>query len=132
MFNDLEDDLFRVSDALEAFNELERNTNKAILAQRTSERLDIRTKVIIRPANPSERTAGGVEVVTVDISNGGCMALSSKALLPGDYYWMCFEEDAVRIGSLLGRCLRCRFVQEDAFEIGFRFMQDVPLKSLLV
>ncbi|MFO1065110.1 MAG: PilZ domain-containing protein [Pirellulales bacterium] len=131
MFAELEDDLFKISDSLEAFNELEKCTDKSILALRSSERLDIRTKLVIRAGNPSERHRAGVEAVTADISNGGCMTLSSRAVLPGDIFWLTFSEDAVRIGSLLARCMRCRMVQEDAYEIGFRFLQNISLKDLL-
>lgn len=131
MFAELEDDLFKISDSLEAFNELEKCTDRTILAQRSSERLDIHTKLVIRPGNPSERHRSATEAVTADLSNGGCMTLTSRAVLPGDLFWLVFSDDDVRIGSLLARCMRCRMVQEDAFEVGFRFLQDIPLKDLL-
>lgn len=131
VFAELEDDLFKISDSLEAFNELEKCTDRAILAQRSSERLDIRTKLMIKPGNPSERHRLAIEAVTADLSNGGCMTLTSRAILPGDLYWLVFVGDDVRIGSLIARCMRCRMVQEEAFEVGFRFLQDIPLKDLL-
>ena len=59
------------------------------------------------------------------------MTLTSRAILPGDLYWLVFVGDDVRIGSLIARCMRCRMVQEEAFEVGFRFLQDIPLKDLL-
>lgn len=131
MFTELEDDLFKLSDSLEAFNELERCTDRAILAQRSSERVEVRAKLTVRPGNPSQRHQYCVEAVTADISNGGCMILASRAVLPGDIYYLTFFEQLAGVGPLLARCMRCRMVQEDAFEVGIRFLQDVPLKDLL-
>jgi hypothetical protein len=131
MFAEVDDDLFKLSDSLEAFNELEKCTDRAILAQRSSERVEIRAKLMFRPANPSQRHTYAIEAVTADISNGGCMVLASRAILPGDIYHVTFHEQLERVGPLLARCMRCRMVQEDAFEVGLRFLQDIPLKDLL-
>ncbi len=129
MFNDFDDDILGVSDALEALNELENNTDQAILAQRSSERIDVRTRVVIRPANSSERTAMTVEAMTADISDGGCRVLTSTPLMAGDVFWLAFDDAQLCLGSLFGRCMRCRMVQEDAFEVGFRFLNAIDLKN---
>lgn len=132
MFDDFDgEDFFSASDALEAIADLEHNTNDAILAQRASERIEIRTKVQVRPGNASERHAFAVETVTADISNGGCMVLSSRPLLPGDVFWLSFNPDEINIGSLFARALRCRLVREEIFEVGFRFMNDIDLTDIL-
>lgn len=125
------EDLFGASDALQAIAELEHNTNDAILAQRASERLEIRTNVLVRPGNASQRHQFGVECVTADISNGGCMVLATRPLLPGDLFWLAFDDKQIRIGSLFARCLRCRFVREEVYEAGFRFLNDIDLSSVL-
>jgi len=87
MFTDVEDDLFKLSDSLEA--------------------------------------------VTADISNGGCMVLASRAILPGDLYQITIFDQLDHVGPLLARCMRCRMVQDDAFEVGVRLLQDIPLRDLL-
>jgi hypothetical protein len=125
------EELFGASDALQAIAELEHNTNDSILAQRASERLEIRTKVLVRPANASQRHQFVVECVTADMSNGGCMVLATRPLLPGDLFWLSFDDTQIRIGSLFERCLRCRFVREEAYEVGFRFLNDIDLSSIL-
>ena len=133
MFDDVNtDSLFGMSDALEALSELENNTSEAIVAQRSSERLEIQTKVIIRNGNASQRHVFAIEAVTADVSNGGCMVLMPRPIMAGDLFWMSFDDSQVRIGSLLARCMRCRMVREDAFEAGFRFMNDVDLSSAVV
>lgn len=131
MFNELEEDLFKLSDSLEAFNELERCTDRAIMAQRSSQRIEIRAKVVIRPANLSQRHQYAIESVTADISTGGCMLLASKAVLPGDIYYLTFHDGLRNVNPILARCMRCRLIQDDAFELGIRFLQNIPLNELV-
>ena len=132
MFDELQgNDVFSMTDALESLSELEHNTSDAILAQRSSERIEIQTRLILQPGNSSDRHRFSIEGVTADISNGGCMVLTPRPIVVGDLFWMTFDESQVHIGSLFARCLRCRFVREDAFETGFRFMQNVDLSSAI-
>ena len=132
MFDEIQgDDVFGMSGALEALAELECNTSDAILAQRSSERIEIQTKVLVQPGNVSERHRYTIEGVTADISNGGCMVLLPRPIMVGDLFWITFDDQHVHIGSLFSRCLRCRFVREDAFETGFRFLQDVDVAAAI-
>ena len=132
MFDESRDqDFFGMSDALQALSELERNTDAAILAQRSSERIDIQARIFVRPANASQRHQFTIEGVTADVSNGGCMALFSRPIMVGDMFWITFDDERLRLGSLFARCLRCRMVREDAYETGFRFLNDVDLASAL-
>ena len=133
VFDDpLDDELFGMSGALEALGELERNTDEAIIAQRSSERLEIKSRVWVRPGNVSERHRFTVEGMTGDISNGGCQVLLPRPIYPGDIFWLEFDASDVHIGPLLARCLRCRLIREDALEVGFRFFQDVDLRNAIV
>ncbi len=132
LFDDLQqDDLFSVTDALEALRELEQNTSQAIIAARSSERVDIRTPVVIRPGNSSDRHRFRLEGMTADISDGGMMVLTTRPILPGDVYWVTFTDPSIALDSLFARCLRCRLVQEGAFESGFRFLQPIDLRTIL-
>lgn len=126
-----EDDVFCISDAIQSLGELEDNTSQAILSQRASERIKVKTKVVVRPGNASDRYRFSIEGLTGDISNGGCQILLARPILPGDIYWLSFADTHVTLGSLLARCTRCRMVQEDAFESGFRFFHDIDLASAL-
>ena len=121
-----------MSGALEALGELERNTDRAILAQRSSERLEVQCRIWVRPGNVSERNRFTIEGMTGDLSNGGCQVLLPRPIYPGDIFWLEFDENHVRIGPLLARCLRCRLIREDALEVGFRFFQDIDLRNALV
>jgi len=132
MFEELtEDGVIHMSEALDALSELEKNTSKAITALRSSQRLDIRTKVWVQPGNSSERSGFVMEGLTADISKGGSMILTPRPLMVGDIFWLRFSDDEIRINPLLVRCLRCRLVQEDAFEVGIRFLNDIDLSHVL-
>ena len=128
MFEELtEDGVIHMSEAMDALSELEKNTSQAITALRSSQRVDIRTKVWIQPGNSSLRSTFVMEGLTADISNGGCMILTPRPLMVGDIFWMRFSDDEICINPLLVRCLRCRLVREDAFEIGIRFLSNIDL-----
>ncbi len=128
---DIEADFFSVSHALEHLHELERNTSDAIKRQRSSERLEVSCPVEVRPGNASERHRRRIEGMTGDISRGGCLLLLPTPVLPGDIYWLSISGELKSVGDLLARCVRCRMIQEDAFEVGFRFFHDVDLSHLV-
>lgn len=127
---DESDEIFELTDALSALGELEKNTDRAILAQRASERIDFKCKVIIRPANASERHTFAVEGITSDLSNGGTQIIIGRPIYVGDYFLLDFPDGQLQLGSTMARCLRCRLVQEDAYEVGFRFEHNVDLQSV--
>lgn len=129
VFDDLTREFLALPDAVSALQELEENTDRAVAARRGSERLAIRTGVTIRHGNASQRSSMQVEGITADLSNGGCLVLISRPLYAGDLFWLTFDDDHVRIGSLLARCRRCRFVQEDTFEVGFSFLVPVDVRG---
>jgi len=126
------EDVFEISDALESLHELGQNTHAAFVAQRASERLDIRTKVAIRSGNCSARHLSVIHGVTQDISNGGCMVLTTQPILAGDIFWLVFDDSHVSVEPILGRGMRCRMVQEGTFECGFRFFEEIDLSAATV
>lgn len=132
MFDDLTRDLLSLPDALEALSELEQNTDQAIAARRSSERLSIRTKVLVQHGNASQRSEMAASGVTADLSNGGCLVLISQPLYAGDLFWLTFDDAVVRVGSLLARCRRCRYVQEETFEVGFSFLAPIEVREAIV
>lgn len=125
------DNSYAVSDALEALGQLEQNTSEAVIRQRASKRLEIRTKVWIQPANASQRDEFRIEGLTGDISSGGCLVLSGRPTMAGDLYMLTFPDKHVSIGSLIAKCMRCRVVRGDTFEVGFRFFEDVEVSSVI-
>jgi len=124
-------DLFSGTDALEALSDLERNTSEAVISQRSSARLEIRTKIRVSPGNASQRHTMTIEGLTGDISNGGCLVLASYPLMAGDIYWLSFPDDNLRLGSMFARCVRCRMVRDDTYEMGFSFFNDVEVAGAI-
>ena len=132
MFSHMGSDLFEMTDALEALGDLEQNTSEAIVAQRSSKRIDIHSEVMIRPGNSSNRSQFVIQGMTADISNGGTKVFLPCPVTPGDIYWLKFADDQVQIGSMLARCRRCIMINEDAFEVGLRFFNDIDLACVVV
>lgn len=129
--SNLGDDFSEVTDAIDALADLERNTSKLIAAQRSCERIDIQAKVIVRPANCGQRHTERFDGLTEDISNGGFMSLMARPITVGDFFWVTFDDEELKIGSTLAQCLRCRLIRDDAFEAGFRFPQPIDLTTAI-
>ena len=123
--------LFEDQGTLDALLALEQNTSDSVARMRAHERFTLRVKVLIRRADASERHGQVVEAVTADISNGGSMMLSPRPLSVGDFFLLSFDPEQLELGSLFARCLRCRFVSEDAFEVGFRFLDPVDVSGAI-
>ena len=116
-------------EALQMLRDLEQNTSDEIRRQRAHDRLVVKCKLIVAPGNSSQRQSFVAQGVTGDISGGGCNALLPVPLLVGDIYLLTLDRAQVDIPPVFARCQRCRFVREDAFEVGFAFLQPVKLPA---
>ena len=125
--NTIDYDPTSAAEALDSLLEMKANIPTAVIQQRASKRLEIRTKVFARPGNSSQRRASVVEGVTGDISRDGCQILFPNTIGVGDIFWLTFDGVVVANDSVLARCVRCRFIREDAFETGFRFFEPIEL-----
>jgi c-di-GMP-binding flagellar brake protein YcgR len=117
-------------DAVEMLTEIERSTPDEVRRQRAHDRIQIRAKIIVQPGNTSQRTELKLQGITSDISRGGCQALFPLPLQVGDIYRLQFDQAAIAIGPVLARCMRCRFVRDDAFEVGVAFLQNIELPEV--
>lgn len=117
--------------SLDALGDLERNTDQAVLAKRSSERLNLRTPIRLRPGNASQRFDMQLDGFTADVSRGGTQVLLKRPVLAGDYFFMSFADHTDAIGEVLARCMRCRMVQEEVFEAGLQFEHDIDPSLLL-
>lgn len=115
-----------IADA-DLLGELQQSTPEAIKGARAHTRLTIRTKVIVQPANMSQRLSMKVQGVSGDISAGGCQLLLPLPIQVADIFWLTFDREVVDIPPVYGRCMRCRVIREDAFEAGFAFFKPVDL-----
>lgn len=105
--------------------DLERQTAEEIRQQRAHQRVAVKAKVILEPANSSELDGWKVQGITGDVSEGGCRAMFPRPIGVGDVFRMHFEHPEFDIPMLFARCLRCKMIREDAFEAGFRFFTQI-------
>lgn len=116
---------------LKSLIELERNTAVEIKRQRDSVRVTQAWPVAIRAANPSERFKWQIDGYSADLSEGGARLLLPLPILVGDYYQLGFTGHEDALEPVVGQCLRCRMLREDAFEVGFRFLEKLPLSTVM-
>jgi len=120
-------DYHGLDEAFDLLQELERNTSDQIRRQRAYFRVAVKSTIILRPANASERPKLQLQGVTGDISEEGCKALFPVPVGVGDVYQLEFDRDMLPLPSMYARCLRCRLLREDAFEAGFSFFAPISL-----
>ena len=137
MFDDLKtetdvSDVTDVTDVLRSVEELEECVNETALRRRTMPRHKVCVRIAISPANSSQRDTFSIDAVTGDVSSGGCLAFADKAVLPGDVFVVDFSPGvADELGLVFSRCVRCRFISENRFELGFRFLQLADVNYVL-
>lgn len=114
--------------AFDLLSDLERQTPDEIRKQRSSERIEIKAPVVIHPGNASDTGhKEPVSGVTGDVSAGGSRVMSPVPLHVGDVYRLAFERNVLDLPTTFARCMRCRLIREDAFEVGFLFFTRIEL-----
>ncbi len=89
--------------------------------QRQEERVAVRATVILQPGNSSEARSLKAQGVTTEVSRGGCVAIFPVPIRVGDIYRLEFDQKQVDLPKLFARCLKCRWIHDEAFEGGFSF-----------
>ena len=129
MFEPLSLDDNEFGNALQSLRELESTVDESILQRRSSTRFEITTKLFVSAGNSSQRDELRIEGVTGDISSGGCLVVMASPILPGDVFWLDFTPGQLTaLGGVFARCMRCRFIAESTFEVGFRFFTGVDIE----
>jgi hypothetical protein len=129
MYNESFDMDGPIDDAAELLADLERHTPDAIKMQRMHARLEITAPVSVRKGNASQREDLHVRALSGDLSCGGCMLLTPRPLQTGDIYYLEFDPREISVAPQFARCLRCRFLREDAYECGFQFFKEISLPA---
>ena len=133
MFEALEDPLVssELDQTLQLLQELERNKPEELRKQRMHARHQIAAGLVIRYANSSDRERWELLGTTVDLSESGCQVACAQPLGVGDVYFLEFDRKALDVPGVFARCLRCRLIREDSFEVGFCFFTPVVLPRQL-
>ena len=133
VFDEPDSPLDPLSDAVafELLGELERNTSEEIRRRRSHFRVEVKARITIQPGNASDLAKLKTQGTTGDLSEGGCRALFPLPVRVGDVYRLSFDERRIDLPITFARCLRCRLLREDAFEVGFAFFVPIPLPENL-
>ncbi|MCA9278857.1 MAG: PilZ domain-containing protein [Phycisphaeraceae bacterium] len=112
-------------------NELAQNTSDNIRALRKHERYEITLGLVAQPGQMSCPNQLNVSGHTVDISNGGCMAVFQRPLAVGDVYRVSVDPADGDFPLIFARCVRVRLLREDAFEVGFSFLTRIDVNEAI-
>ena len=132
MFDDLEDNSKQQAKGFELLQELEKNKSEAIRKMRSHERVSIKSKVIIQSGNTSQLMDFKIQGITGDISPGGSQMLMPLPLNIGDIYRIKFDENMLNLPMTFARCIRCKLIREDAYEVGFIFFSQLNIEDAIV
>ena len=112
---------------IEAIQTIQSGTESSRSAQRKHRRFEIRSKVIVHPADSTDRGALRWRGECHDISRGGCRLLTQKPLQLGSVYWIEFEAGQFAVDPVFARCIRGQLMRETAFESGLCFLTPIEL-----
>ena len=109
--------------------DIESQTNDNIKQQRSSDRITVKSKIILQSANSSDYMSAKIQGVSGDISSGGCSAMFPVPMNVGDVYRLNFDKSLLDVPMVFARCMRCKLISEDAFEVGFSFFNSIQLSE---
>jgi hypothetical protein len=114
-------------EAFDLLHELEQNRPDEIRRQRKHFRLEVKAGVTLQPGNVSDMLKFKMQGTAGDLSQGGCRILFPLPIRVGDIYRLEFDRKQLELPLIFARCLRCRFLREDAYEAGFMFFSPIAL-----
>ena len=119
------------ADAIEALLALEKSNESVFTAQRAHRRVEANSQVTIKAANASQRDAINFNAICNDVSAGGCRIISTRPVMVGDLFYIAFDRRQLDVPPVFARCLRCRFLREETFEMGFAFLTPVEIPAAI-
>jgi len=116
----------------ELLRDLEKNTPDEIRSQRHFFRIEIKAPILLQPGNASQYLEGSMKGMTGDISEGGLSAMFPLPVGVGDIFRLNFDRKQLDLPMIYGKCIRCRFVRDNAFEAGFTFFSPIRVPDSLM
>ena len=117
-------------DAIEALLELGDPSEAVCRLQRAHRRFETRSLVRIQAGSRSHRQEVDFEAICRDISAGGCKVMADQSVRVGDIFLMNFDATVVGVPPVFARCVRCQYLRDDSYEMGFRFLSPVTLPGM--
>ena len=115
----------------DTLQDMEKQSSDEVRQRRAYERLAVKAKVILQPGNSSEFLSFKVQGISGNISAGGCQVMFPVPVQVGDVYRLHFDEKKLALPMVFVRCVRCRLINEDAYEAGFIFFSPIKLPANL-
>ncbi len=112
---------------LDLLEELEGQKQTNADRMRLHERVPIRTKLVLQPSSAMEAMKLRLQGLTCDLSMGGCRAVFPMGVMVGDVFRLQIELENHDLPVVFARCLRCRMINDTAFEAGFTFFTKIEL-----
>lgn len=120
------DDILNDSDLIA---ELATNTREEVESRRQHARFAVALPLTAHPGNFSDRS-GALSGTTVDLSQGGCLAVFDRAIQVGDVYRIDINAEATGLPQVYARCIRARMLHESAVEAAFTFFSQIDSQEL--
>ena len=119
-------------EAFDILQELEQSTPDEIRRQRTHDRIAVKARVTVQPGNASQLLDFfKIPGTTGDISALGLGTLFPAPIQVGDIYRLEFDQNKLPLPLTFARCVRCRLVRDDAYEVGFLFFVPIQIPENL-
>ncbi len=112
-------------ESLKLLEELALNHVDDVKEKRAHGRFKLKAPCRVSPGNLSQREEFSYEGSTRDLSAGGMLAVFPSPLAVGDIYHLSFDRQVLDLPPLTARCIKCRIVEGDAFEVALAFFQAV-------
>ena len=107
--------------------DLERQSVDEIAKLRAHERIDRKIRLVLQRGDSSRVNEMRLQAYTSDVSSGGCCVISTGPVGVGDIFRITFDKSQLDVPMVFGRCVRCRLLREDSFEVAFSFFNPVTL-----
>lgn len=109
--------------------ELATNTRAEVEARRQFTRFAVALPLGAAPGNFSDASPA-LAGTTVDISQGGCLAVFERAVMVGDVYRLDIASASTGLPRMYARCIRARMLHDSAIEVAFTFFSQIDAQEL--
>ncbi len=109
--------------------ELASNTRAEVESRRQFTRFEVALPLTLFPGNFGD-DAPPVVGTTVDVSQGGCLAVFERAVLVGNLYRLDIACASTGLPTIYARCIRARMLHDSAIEAAFTFFTQIESDEL--
>ena len=83
--------------------------------------------ITVQPADIGARDSMTIKGVSRELASERLLCTCDLPVPVGSIFYLSFDRSVVDVDSVLGVCDRCIMLGPTAFEVGFRFVQDMEL-----